>query len=786
MKLYRWFAFLLVYTILVTAVLGSLAAPCFGSARLVDVTFRVHIPASTPPGEPVYLLIMPFHDWDWRKHVELSPVSPGVLETTVPLEEGSLIRYTYDRWDEKSWSQWKTTREAASNTLKIDSRLLVVSSEDSLIEDTVAAWADINSVPQVGSLAGRVVDAVTSKPLVDTNVVAGGIHIATDYDGYFEFPELAVGTQRVMVYRTLGDHHFVETTAVIKEGEKTTLNIAMSPAQPVSVTFDVALPANTPEYAEIRIFGSAYQLGARISGNDLNTPPMPGMNLPVMQRDGNHATLSVQLFDGMHIEYHYSISTWFYGSERDSDGQMVDRTLVVSPSTTHQIDWITRWGSPGTTLLSIYVTTPSSTPAGVPIVLDNGPMHWMTQVGSNKWVFYAYGNPGDSFSYSYVLGGDMDGIEKGNPTRTAIFGTHDTVVEDTISAWAYIPDDWTGSDTARASSDGSTPLTPPDFICGYYPVDYWSQSFVPLLSTTFDRIRAHNGTWVAVSSIWSYGQVSPMPTVESRPLLANSVLTPRQVLINQIKEAHTYGLHVLLAPQFGVRKGICGSHSDEWWEGWIKEARKLWMWNAQVAQETGTEALLLPGYCFHAFPSADAFSGEAEVQAFDKAIQSLIADVRTVFHGSLLIGYPGTSYDFPSLADWVGITTYQTGHPNLPASASVEEWETAYDSLFMRKLDPLYTKYRKPIVMYQVAVPSTPSTDDPTGEQAQARQLEGLLQALRKRAWVIGTFSFAYTMIDTPLKPGDGIRAREGENVLKAFYGMETSQVDGAVKKAVR
>jgi len=550
----------------------------------------------------------------------------------------------------------------------------------------------------------------------------------------------------------------------------------------VSVEFSVTLPADTPEDAGIRMYGSAYQLGARISGNDLNTPAIPGMNVPVMERDGNHATLTLQLFEGMHIAYHYSLSTWSYGSERNNDSQMVDRTLVVSAATTQQADWIICWGAPGMTRLSIYVTTPSSTPVGVPIALENGPSHWMTQVASNRWAFYVYGNPGDSFIYHYVLGGDMDGMEAGDPTRTVAFGLADTVIENTISSWAYIPDDWGGSEASREASDQSTPLTPPDFICGYYPVDYWWQSFVPLLSTTFDRIRAHNGTWVAVSSVWSYGQVSPVPTVEPRPLLAYCGLTPREVLVDQIKEAHAYGLQVLLAPQFNMEmtpggESVCGSHSDEWWDGWIVVAREMWMWNAQLAQETGAEALLLPGYCFHAFPPTYAFSGAAEAQAFDEAVQSLIAEVRTVFHGSLLIGEPGTDFGFPSLVDWIGITTYTTGHPNLPTSASVEEWQAAYDSLFMTKLDPLYTKYQKPIIVYQVQVPSAASPDDLTGEQAQARQLDGLMQALHKRSWVVGTFSFAYTMIDVPLKPSDGIRARQGEEILQTLYDMETSAV---------
>ena len=50
------------------------------------MAFRVHVPASTPTGEPVYVTIMLFHDWDWREHVELTLASPGIFQGTVQLE----------------------------------------------------------------------------------------------------------------------------------------------------------------------------------------------------------------------------------------------------------------------------------------------------------------------------------------------------------------------------------------------------------------------------------------------------------------------------------------------------------------------------------------------------------------------------------------------------------------------------------------------------------------------------------------------------------------------------
>ncbi len=721
---------------------------------------------------------MPFHDWHYLAHVKMEPVSPGTFEATIPLEEGSYVRYAYDRWNEHIWLQWKSTREAAPNNLSIDSRLLFVDRRMSVIEDVVASWVDLPSSSPTGVLKGRVIDAQTGKPLFDTNVTAGGVHVATDYAGYFEFPPLPCGKQRVLVYRTLGDYKFVQKEVFIRENEVTVLNIEMVPAQPVDVTFEVALPSDTPQDAEIRIFGNAFQLGARIDGGLLNSPAMPTMNAPVMQRNGNKATLTLKLFNGMHIQYQYCISALQWGSERDEQGRMVYRNLTVTSRTSHMEDKVARWGGPAQSRVSIYVTVPESTPNNVPIVFNFGPLYWMTKVDTRRWVFHLYGNPGSHITYQYVLGGEMHGYETGKPRRSIVFGTQDRVIKDVVSSWEYIPTDWEDADTYytvfRAPPKRKTP---PDFLRGFYPLDYWEQDFEKLLPSTLDRIQAHNGTWVAISNIWSYETAFPTPTVSSRPLLAHCPMAQREVILEQIREAHTRGLRVLLVPQFNMEltpgatvSTVCPGHPDEWWDEWIRAAEKFWLWNAKLAQEAGVEALLLPGHCFHVFPTRHHFSSPVAAQIFDRAIQELIQKVRSIYAGHILIGFAGTDFDFPKLADWIGITTYATGRPNLPRSASSEEWERAYDWLLFSKLAPIHARYKKPIVFYQIHIPSRPSAGDPTGEIAQARQLKGLMEALLKRPWIIGAFSFSYEMIDTPLLASNGIRARLGEDVLKHFY----------------
>jgi hypothetical protein len=771
---------LALWVLVLVSLLGSMAVSADGEAGAItrNVVFRVSVPKDTPANQTVYLLIMPWRPGWWpgiEQQIPLKQVASGTLECTATLDEGSVVRYAYDRWDEGLGRGWRTTRESAGPEISIECRLLLVCSENAVVEDAVAAWSDRGQTLSAGTLKGTVVDEATGEPLPDTDITAGGIHIATRYDGTFEFPALAVGSQRVTACRSLGDHRMTDAVAEIRAGQTSLVTLAMQPAQPVDVTFEATLPEDTPADAEIRLMGSAYQMGARI-GN-LNSPQLSYISAPVMQREGDRATLSLSMYEGMYAQYWYTVSDAWYGCEKGANGDCFFRSLTVSTSNHLQSDQIGTWRGEYMTRLSVYLTVPDSTPLGTPVAVN---FSWMTPIGHNRWVFHRYGYPGQSVSYMYLLGsyraGQNEGAEPGNRLRAATFGDTDSNVEDVIPEWAHIPTDWLAKDALPPADFPDFHYTPPgsDFIRGFCLVDFWSAEFPALLGSTFDRMQSHNGEWVEVSNIWSYGKVMPLPTLESRPLYSGGAM-PRQELIDEMRRAHEQGLSVLLTPQCNMEMtqggvALGGQHTAVWWQAWLEEAEAFWMWNAQAAEEAGAEALLLPGYYFHAFPQKSDFESKSDARAFDQGIQSMIAKVRAVYHGKLVLGVTPTGFSFPSAVDWLGGTTFQTGKPDLLSTSSVEAWSEAYDNLFMRTLDPYYWTYQKPVVLYQVDIPSAASPGDPTGEQAQARQLQGLVSALSKRSWVVGMFSFGYMPIDAPSLPHDGVRGRLAEDVLAAYY----------------
>ena len=155
-----------------------------------EATFRVRLPDGTPADLPPHLLMMSFGDFGWTEHIPLKQGSDGVWQASAQVEMGGLVRYVYDIWDEKDFSNFKESREAWAPDLLIQNRLLLVDRERPIVNDVVAMWRDFPVEFEGGPLAGIVGDADTGEPVVNANVSAGGIHVATDVFGRFEFPRL--------------------------------------------------------------------------------------------------------------------------------------------------------------------------------------------------------------------------------------------------------------------------------------------------------------------------------------------------------------------------------------------------------------------------------------------------------------------------------------------------------------------------------------------------------------------------------------------------------------------
>ena len=842
-----------------------------------EVSFRVRVPDNTPPDDPVYLRVLTFGDWSWSKSVRLEPGEGGVLTGVILLEEGALVRYVYDRWDEQEWGEpFKNTREAHGDAVRIENRYLLVTDDLLAVEDTVETWNDLRSRAPTGVLTGLVVDAVTGQPLMDTNVSVAGIHTATDYDGEFTIDGLASAAQRIVTYRTTGDYRPASFNVEVPPSGTAHVAMALSAAQPVNVTFDIDLPQSTPPDATVQLVGSVHQTGAQLG--DQNVPHIAAdFALPTLRRvASDRAVGTVSLHAGTYLQYYYSIGSSSWGREGTEGGTERYRSLVVdgAKSAYTRRDRVETWRQPGAVRVTLQVTTPANTNPDIPLALWMGPAHWMTRLGPHRWTFFMYDYPGNEFQYRYLLGGDglgadgTSGLAEGG-FRRIVIPESDAVLVQVIDRWEFQPtavplgDSGTSKVTFRVSVPSTTPrgssvrlvgdapelirgipmapqpgnpwmyeatvqlaayddltyhydrgaagtastrthtstvrftnhvfddwvvrwsdslsdsLAPrPDYMNGIYTPDFWSPSFLRASPTTFGSIVEHNGGWVAISSVWSYGQINPLPLVEPRRIHSPSVLTPREDIAAQARIAHDQGLKVFLSPQFNMEMGaggldaLGGAKSALWWNAWVAEAERLWLWNATVAEEIGAEAMMLPGYVFHVFADPGAYDPPEYMAEFDARMAELVDRVRDVYGGKLMMSGGVQELDFPGDADLLGVTTYDIGRPDLPYDATVDHWREAYDTLFIERVDPIYDRWGKPVFFYTAHAPAFSDNPDPINENAQARQLEGFFQAMATRPWIAGSLSWAYHMIPAPLDGGDGIRGRLAEAVFAKYYGQ--------------
>jgi hypothetical protein len=505
------------------------------------------------------------------------------------------------------------------------------------------------------------------------------------------------------------------------------------------VTLTLIPPVNTPEDAKIA----------------LNMGPSSWME---RRDDGTYTTVLGTGPAGSTMSYRYLLGDDFHGGADASDAADDGlRMFTVQDGVSEITDTVTRWRGQrdpskrrenGSLTVTFRVSVPPETPVDAEIYLigDRAAVLSgieMTPLTNNRWIYeaevvFAHGGP---LHYSFEL--RSEGIESfANQVSTDFDGQ-------VVNSWIV---SWPGLSRSVDEREG--------FIKGFFTPDFFSNNFIGLSSSTYESILNHEGSAVVVSSVWSYGQSQPVPTLEYRAVLAGSVATPLEEAIEQSRIAHEAGLEVFFGPQFNMEQApggfevYNGPKSDEWWLEWLKLADEMWTWQATGAEIVEAEYLIVPGPLFHVYDQIDKPSDDPFIVSFESEQARLMAKIRTIYSGKLLVTGNPRQYDFPGLADFNGVTTYDVGVPTLPADTTVAEFVEYYEERFVKRVDSIYEKWGNPVLFYTVHAPSVPTADDPSGEIAQANAIEAIFQVIAKRPFINGGFTWSYDMIDAPASSG--------------------------------
>jgi hypothetical protein len=354
------------------------------------VTFQVDIPANTPSGEGIYLVIL-----DEVTGLMLNPQrylmqaeSARHYSLRLPFPLGSVVQYRFARQSTSSIDEY------TSDGLPVRYRMYYVAGPGTT-QDIVARWRDTTFADKIGYLEGIVTDANNGEPLPGILVAFGGVQTFTAVDGSYFMKNLPLGTQNLVTYSVDGSFHVFQQGAVIAVDVITNAPVQLSKAAQVSLVFVVTLPEDTPPMATVRIAGNLLQLGNTFSDLTVGANTL-AERMPVLQKlpDGSYAK-NLTLPAGADLRYKYTLGDGFWNAEHNPIGDFVIRQLIV-PDTDKLIqDQVSTWRDGQLTPLSFEYTAPASIPASETISIQFYIYDWTQSIpawslGGSNWTYILF------------------------------------------------------------------------------------------------------------------------------------------------------------------------------------------------------------------------------------------------------------------------------------------------------------------------------------------------------------------------------------------------------------
>jgi hypothetical protein len=650
------------------------------------------------------------------------------------------------------------------------------------VNDIIATWSDKTFSHATGNIQGRVINMDTGTPVPDILVTAGGEQSFSDSAGRFDLQGIQTGTHILVAYSLDGTYRPFEQGAAVAQNLTTAVEIRVKAASLVHVTFNVNAPKDV-EGAPIRIAGNLLELGNTFAdlkgGLSTVAERMPVMAL---QPDGSYS-LTISLPAGAHVQYKYTLGDGFWNAEHRADGGFQLREMIVPAQDLVVQDTVETWQAGTSAPILFEVTVPSNTPSGDLIYIQFNPYGWtepipMWPLGNNKWVYKLYGplNMLGTFHYRYCRDGQCGSADdlstagnsaRGRQIETSLTGQD---IQDTVISWAWL--DQTEPTTLVGSN---ITVREPGFVSGVEFQSTFQPNWSYYYPQAMQNVKAIGANWVILTPSWTYQQTSPLEFglfPGHDPFWLDSAI--------MISQARALNLNVGLFPI----PHFSGSASDfwknapraaDWWQIWFDHYRAFAVNYADLAAQTGSQALILGGdWLEPALPNGTLMDGSSSgVPAdADARWQAIIAEVHQHYKGNLLWALPYSrgkielSLNFLKSTDGI----YLLWNAPLASQPSSTKADMAIQAgqLLDNEVSPLPSILNKPIIL-ALAYPSAsgsatgclsdgkgscldwtalnqPNSSDSVSLDlpGQENLYEAILIAINTRPWVGGIVSRDY------------------------------------------
>lgn len=780
------------------------------------ITFEVELPPNTPLGQPIQLNVLDEVTGLALNVKRFDMQTKGDFNYTIslPFPVGSTIKYRYSRQGNY------TALEQTSIKTPVRYRLYYVEGPG-IVQDVVSAWNDTAFVGPTGRIKGQAIDSQTGSPIPDLLIVAAGNQTLTASDGSFTLEGLPIGTHNLVGYAMDGSYRTFQQGAVVAAEATTEAPIYLSPAPLVTLIFNVIVPENTMPAVPVRIAGNLSQFGntfADLSGGiNVLASRMPVLSpLP----DGRY-NISLKLPAGAFLKYKYTLGDGFWNAEHKSNGEFNLRQLIVPDTNTVIEDLIDSWGNDNKGPILFDLAVPADTPDNDTVSIQFNPYGWtepipMWFLEKNHWVYVLYSplNVLDKFGYRYCRNDQCGSADDSQTFGNDSFGriiqnsVGPQTKKDTVDAWYWF-------NAAANSQEFTKPDISPrenDFIAGIEIQDSFHPSWTPRMPVTLKEIQSMGANWIVLSPSWTYTRQSP-PILEqvpgSDPLWSD--------LVDTIDHAHAFGLQIAIFPSFHFPVDmnewwIEAPRDFSWWLVWFEQYRSFIIHHADLAQRSGSQALILGGdWVNPALPGAlllnDSPSG-VPADA-DERWRNLLSEVRQHYSGTILWALPftGKFHNVPQFLDGVDqIYVLWSAPLSKQNDVSESDIQAAATRLLDDEIKPLQKTTGLPIII----AASYPSADGgttgclpdpmatvkarclnpdflsrpladlpsiPLDLSEQTNAYSGILLALNGRNWISGFISRGYYPPAALQDKSTSVHGKPVELLLSYYYKHWESQL---------
>jgi hypothetical protein len=561
----------------------------------------------------------------------MEPSGDGRFSTRLPLPLGSLIRYRYRSMGDPS--AYEAT--APGQTLRY--RVAYVAAPMQL-QDQVAVWEGGVYGDPTGRILGQVVEKTTGRPISEMIVTASGIQTFSDGEGKFRIEGLLPGLTNLVAYHPSGSYAVFQQGAMIAPGATTPALLEMDPAAPVTLSFQLTVPAGTPSTP--RIVGNVLPL-ADIFASAEGGLELSAARAPELVRvDGEHFIFLTQLYAGTDLRYKYTLGDGLWNAERSSAGSFVTRQLIV-PETDFVInDTVAAWGSGGEAT-TIHLQVPPSTPEDDAIGIQFNPFTWfeplpMVSGSAGGWNLELLG-PVDfpqPIRYRYCRNLICSAGEAGDPDRS-LDPSRGGAIDDEIGAW-----EWWDGQSVQPDVIAPEIQARPGMELGIELVPAYSPTWPRYGNVTMERARSVGSNVVVMTSAWELTGTRSIPRIEFDPNRAPY----ESDLLQLSRAARSNGLGVILRPELhsGSRTQQqwweSGARDPNWWAVFYSELRSFLLSQAVLAERVEAEKLVLTGTQLHpsvaggTLPSGDPSGAPFEsVQHWEE----ILAAMRAIYSGAI-------------------------------------------------------------------------------------------------------------------------------------------------------